>query len=92
VRRRDRDPDADEGTRTEADRDQVDLPPTARGLGYLLDRAEQSRRVARAVLGRTYRLLGEDRVAAERGNCRVGGRGVEADDRDLGGDRLSQRS
>jgi hypothetical protein len=77
----DPDPQAGERPRPEADRDQVDRLPAARGRGAALDLGEQPGRVQRpAALVQAQPRLGDDLAVAPGAGDRVGGRGVEADD------------
>lgn len=87
-----RDPDADERARTEPDGEAVDLAPPPGDLGRPLDQREQRGRVTGPAAGRTGALLDQDRAAARGADGGVRGRRVEADDREVGCDRLSQRS
>jgi hypothetical protein len=78
---RDPDPQAGEGAGPEADRDQIDGVPAARGVGIELDLGEQPGRVQRpAAVGETEVRLGDDLAVAPGADGGVGGRGVEADD------------
>ena len=78
----DPDPQPDEGPRAEADRDPLDPPPAAGGGCGRLDLAQQRGRVTGAAAGggAQQRLVQRLAVAPGAGGG-VGGRGVEADER-----------
>ncbi len=77
----DADPQAREGARTEADREQVDALPAARDRGCLLDLLEQSRRVPGLPLwGEAQPRLVQCLAVTPGAGDGVGGSGVEADD------------
>lgn len=92
ARRGDGYPHACEGARPAPDCDPVDGLPATGGRGGPLDLRQQRGRVARAAVGRRpEQLLVQRLAAARRADGGVGGRRVEADDRQLASGRLSQR-
>jgi hypothetical protein len=75
------DPQAGEGARTEADREQVDALPATRGRGRPLDLLEQGRRVPGLPLwGETQLRLVQRLAVTPSAGDGVGGSGIEADD------------
>jgi hypothetical protein len=77
----DANPQAGEGTRAEADREQIHPLPTTGCGGAALDLLEQRGRMpGPAVVGGTQQRLVEDLAVAPSAGGGVGGSGVEADD------------
>jgi len=77
----DADPQPGEGAGAEADRDSVDLRPTAGGGGAALDLLEQRGRVPGPPVGGSQQRLPQRLAVAPGAGGGVGGRGVEADER-----------
>lgn len=77
----DADPQPGEGAGTEADRERVDPRPATGGAGAALDLLEQRGRVPRPPRGGPQQRLVQSLAVAPGAGGGIGGRGVEADER-----------